>query len=346
MKASLLKDTVKSFYAIGRSVCISGPPGGGKTSIAKQSARELKKPSITVHMPTSLVEDFGVPDIVSQQIAAENEQADVVDTSFGYRLPAWFPVEGGPLDKGRGGFLIFDDRNQADPSIQKVLANIIQERTLHGYRMAEGWWPMSTGNRQSDRAGANRILSHLADRETELEFESNLVDSTRWMTDNEGATEVIAFLQFRPGLLHDFDPQRDKNPTPRSWHEGVSPVIGNVPPEAEYDCFKGAIGEGAAAEFTGFLRIWRDLDDPDMIIANPKQARVPTDSATQYALCGAMAARATEANFGNIIVFAKRFPPDFEVLMISLCVRNNPDVCESSAYINWLSQSDTHSLLF
>jgi hypothetical protein len=123
-------------------------------------------------------------------------------------------------------------------------------------------------------------------------------------------------------------------------------VIGNVKPEAEYECYKGAIGEGAAAEFTGFLRIWRDLEDPDMIIANPRQARVPTDSSTLYALCGAISTRATVENFANVITFAKRLPPEFEVLMISLSVRTNPDVGETSAYVHWLSEADTHALLF
>ena len=60
---------------------------------------------------------------------------------------------------------------------------------------------------------------------------------------------------FRSALLHDFDPQRDVNPSPRSWVEGVSDTIGIVPSEAEYETFKGAVGEGCAAEFTGFLRL-------------------------------------------------------------------------------------------
>lgn len=344
MKASLLKDTIKSYYPLNIPLVITGPPGGGKTSIVKQTVREMRKPCITVHMPTALVEDFGVPDIVSQAIHEENDAHE--DNSFGYRLPAWFPVEGGPLDNGRGGVLIFDDRNQADHSLQKVLANILQDRSLHGMKMAPGWYPVSTGNRQSDRAGANRILGHLADRETEIELETDLKDSTKWMLDNDGAMEVVSFLQFRPGLLHDYDPQKDKSPTPRGWHERVSPVIGNVHKDAEYECYKGAIGDGASAEFTGYLRIWRDLEDPDLIIANPKGARVPTDSATLYALCGALSARATEENFALILTFAKRLPGDFMMLLVSMAVRTNPDVSETAAYIQWLGEADTHALLF
>jgi hypothetical protein len=344
MKAELLSNTIASYYGLDIPLVIVGPPGGGKTSIVKQTARRMRKPCITVHLPTALVEDFGVPDIVSAAIQAENDEYE--DNSFGYRLPAWWPAEGGPLDNGRGGFLVFDDRNQADQSLQKVLANILQDRTLHGVKLAKGWYPISTGNRQEDRAGANRILGHLANREVELELESDLDASCRWMMDNGGAPEVISFLRHRPGLLHAYEAQAHKSPTPRGWHEHISPVIGNIAKEAEYECFKGSIGDGAAAEFTGYMRIWRDLEDPDLVIANPRNAKVPTDSATLYALCGALSMRATEDNFANVITYAERLPGDFMMLMISLSVRTNPDVAETAAYIHWLGKADTHALLF
>ena len=46
-------------------------------------------------------------------------------------------------------------------------------------------------------------------------------------------------------------------------------MLGKVPAEAEYECFKGAVGEGAAAEFVGFMRIYRKLPNPDAILMNP-----------------------------------------------------------------------------
>ena len=340
MKATLLLATVGDYFRIGRrSLCIEGAPGGGKTSIVRQAARQLKVPCITIHMPTGLVEDFGVPDLISRAISDD-------DTSFGYRLPAWYPAKGGPLDNGRGGMLCFDDRNQADQSLQKVLANIIQDRTLHGVRMAPGWYPVSTGNRQSDRAGANRVLTHLRNRETVVTLDTDLDASTQWMLDHEVAPEVISFIRFRPGLLHDFDPTRDVNPSPRAWVEGVSDVLGRIRPEAEYECFSGAVGEGAAAEFTGYLRIYRDLDDPDDIIADPKRARVPSDSATLFALSGALAARATKANFAPVLTYAKRMPSEFTVLLVSMAVRTNDELCSTPAFIDWASEGETHALMW
>jgi MoxR-like ATPase len=319
MRATLLKDTIKSLFPITRTISIEGSPGGGKTTIVHEVAKELDIPCIERHMPTMLVEDFGIlfPD---------------GSDKLNYRLPDWFPVKGKAPEHG---ILLFDDRNQAGPDLQKVLANICQARTLHGVSMPDGWMVISTGNRQSDRAGANRVLSHLRNRETVYELETHLDDWTSWAIANNVKPEVISFIRFRPGLLHDFDPQRDQNATPRAWVDGVSDVLGVVSPEAEFESFKGAVGEGAAAEFVGFVRIFRKLPNPDAILLNPQTADVPKDPATLYALSGALAQRATESNFERVCQYSERMPPEFSVLTISYAARRNPDLANTQAFTKW-----------
>jgi len=319
MRATLLKETIKSLFPITRTLSIEGAPGGGKTTIVHEVAQELDIPCIERHMPTMLVEDFGIlfPDNTDK---------------LNYRLPDWFPVKGKSPEQG---ILLFDDRNQAGPDLQKVLANICQARTLHGTPMPDGWMVVSTGNRQADRAGANRVLSHLRNRETVLELETHLDDWTSWAINHGVKPEVISFIRFRPGLLHDFDPQRDQNATPRAWVDGVSDVLGTVPSEAEFECFKGAVGEGAAAEFVGFVRIFRKLPNPDAILLNPQTADVPKDPATLYALSGAIAQRATESNFERVCQYSERMPPEFSVLTVSYAARRNPDLANTQAFTKW-----------
>ncbi len=321
MRSITLKETLKFLFPIQRTVSIEGAPGGGKTTIVHEVAQELDIPCIEKHMPTMLVEDFGIlfPDGSSDQ-------------TLHYKLPDWFPVKGKAPERG---ILLFDDRNQAGADLQKVLANICQARTLHGVSMPDGWQVISTGNRQSDRAGANRVLSHLRNRETVLELETHLDDWTSWAINHDVKPEIISFIRFRPGLLHDFDPQRDQNATPRSWVEGVSDVLGQVPSEAEYECFKGAVGEGAAAEFVGFLRIFRKLPNPDAILLNPTTSDVPSDPATLYALSGALAERATEGNFERVTTYSDRMPPEFSVLTISYAARKNPELANTQAFTKW-----------
>jgi len=319
MRATLLKDTLKALFETQRTVCIEGSPGGGKTTVVHELGFELDVPVIERHMPTMLVEDFG--------ILFPSEKNTLV-----YKIPEWFPVKGKAPERG---ILLFDDRNQASSDLQKVLANICQARTLHGVAMPDGWMVISTGNKQSDRAGANRVLSHLRNRETVIDMETHLDDWTTWALDHNVRSEVISFIRFRPALLHDFDPQRDQNATPRSWVEGVSDVLGVVPAEAEYECFKGAVGEGAAAEFVGYMRIYRKLPNPDAILLNPTTSNVPTDPATLYALSGAIAERATENNFDRVVTYTSRMPPEFSVLSISYAARKNPELANTQAFTKW-----------
>jgi len=60
MRSEQLFSTLKDLYKIRRTVCIEGPPGGGKTSIVHQVAKELRVDCVELHMPTMLVEDFGI----------------------------------------------------------------------------------------------------------------------------------------------------------------------------------------------------------------------------------------------------------------------------------------------
>ena len=230
MRATLLKETIKSLFKNKTNYVSKVNQVEVRLPLCQDTAKELTVGYIEKHMPTMLVEDFG--------ILYPNG-----DEMLHYKLPDWFPYEG-RTDIPDEGILCFDDRNQASADLQKVLANICQARNLHGKPMKKGWMVISTGNRQQDRAGANRVLSHLRNRETVYELETHLDDWTSWAIDNGVKPVVVSFIRFRPALLHDFDPQRDVNPSPRSWVEGVSDAIGVVPVEAEYETFKGAVGEG------------------------------------------------------------------------------------------------------
>ena len=121
-------------------------------------------------------------------------------------------------------------------------------------------------------------------------------------------------------------------------------MLGVVPADAEYECFKGAVGEGRGAEFVGFLKIHRKLPNPDNILMNPTTANVPDDPATLYALCGTLAHKATLANFDRVITYVARMPKEFSVLCISYATRKNDELASSGAFTKWAV--DNQDVLF
>jgi hypothetical protein len=324
MRMQHIVNTLVHFYNnTKRPIRIVGAPGNGKSTAPFVAAETLKKQHENfyiqhLHAPMMLVEDFGIPHL--------NPESGRIE----YYLPHWWPAPDAT------GFLLLDDGGQADQNIQKVMANIEQARELHGHKLPDGVMIVVTGNRVEDRAGANRTLSHLADRETEVELEANLDDLCKFMLDNGHPIELVTFLRYRPNLVHDFDPNRPKNPTPRSWCEGVSPLVNNVDPELEYELYKGAVGEGAAAEFTGFMKVYRKMPDPDMVLMHPDSYDVPTDPATLYGLSGALAQRASEGNFDRVIKAVSRMPKEFSVLAVSIAVRQKDELTDTAAFTKWI----------
>jgi len=203
-------------HNIPRPLLILGAPGGGKTSLTKQVATELDVACITLHCATMLVEDTSMPII--------NGKRDGVH----FVVDAHLPMEGSK--HGDKGILILDELSQGSVDIQKSLANLIQERELKGRRLMDGWMIVATGNRLTDRAGANRVLSHLMNRMTRVELAAHLDSWCNWYIDqDECCVEGLQFLRFRPDLLDKFDAQQDVNPTARAWTEGVFRTVGKIP---------------------------------------------------------------------------------------------------------------------
>ena len=319
MNPKNLKAVVKSYHNLHRSLCVEGSPGVGKTQIIQAAAQELGIKCITKHLPTMLVEDFG--------ILFPNG-----DNSLHYRLPDWFPT----LEKdGESGILLFDDRNQGGNDLQKVLANIIQARELHGHRLPDGWSVMSTGNRQKDRAGSNKVLSHLRNRETLVELDVKVEDWVEWASGQEINPFLISFAMFRPQLLNNFEPNQDVNATPRSWVEGVGRVMDNavdLPAETQMECFAGAVGEGPAGEFLSFMKVAESLPSVEDILADVHNYPVPTEVSIRYALTGALASATTHKNFGALTDFYLRWDArEFSVLWVRM-MSQYPD---NKAYVTW-----------
>lgn len=332
MKSNDVKQAVKLCYKARRPFFLHGAPGVGKSDTLRQAGNELdvevRDIRATLLDPVDL---RGLPTI------AENEDGSKFKQTL-WAVPDFLPTTG-------SGILFLDELNAAPQATQAACYQLILDRRLGDYTLPAGWLVCAAGNRETDRAVVHRMPSALANRLVHLDFDVDNDAWTQWALGADIMTEVIAFLRFRPALLHQFDPAKNEKafPTPRSW-QFVSDLLKKEPPQAvEFDLLRGTVGEGAAAELSGFLRVFRNLPNPDSVLMAPATAPVPDmrtkdGPATLYALCGALARKASEQTMPNLVVYANRLPDEFSVLVIRDAERQCPDVRNTRAYIDWASR--------
>jgi hypothetical protein len=228
-----------------------------------------------------------------------------------------------------------DELNAAPASVQAACFQLILDRRLGEYVLPPEWIPIAAGNRQTDRAAAQRMPTALANRFAHIDVSADLESWSQWAVKTGIAPVVLAFLRFRPALLHDMpaDGNARAFPTPRAWASVAK--IANAAPDIRQALVAGIVGDGAAAEFEGFCRIWHNLPSIADVIANPDGAIVPVDISAQYAISAALGRKADRANFDRIMRYAGRLPPEFRILTVMDATGRDADLKNTAPYTAW-----------
>ncbi len=321
MTPSQIVSSLRTLLAIRQPVFLWGAPGVGKSQVVAQTAQSLgyafKDIRAILLDPVDL---RGIPRITN-------------DGATQWCPPSFLP---GPGDAAQG-VLFLDELNAAPPLVQAACYQLILDRRIGEYQLPDEWVIIAAGNRESDRAVTHRMPTALSNRMVHLDFEVSADDWQHWALGAGVREEVRAFLRFRPKLLHDFDPHSASRAfaSPRSW-SFVSAILDACPEKnVEYDLFRGAVGDGAAAEFMGFLQIWRSLPSVDGILETPLEAPVPPDPAALYAISEALGARAKWENMPAVTTYLERLPVEFAILCMRQAVCRDQGLVESPAFAEW-----------
>lgn len=234
--------------------------------------------------------------------------------------------------------VLLDDLGQAPPLVQAACMQLLLARSINGREVSKHVCFLACTNRRADKAGVSGMLEPVKSRFTSIvEIDADIDDWVRWALAEDLPMELIAFLRYRPNLLCDFRPTAEltNSPSPRTAHNIGRLMQLGIPHELEFETFTGAAGDGFASELIAFLKIWRTLPNPDMVIMAPDKVEVPTDIATLYAICGALAAKAGPNSFQNIMKFGSRMPPEFSVLLTRDCCTKDPGLVNTKAFVSW-----------
>ena len=253
------------------SLMLWGPPGIGKSSIvaaaAETAAMDLVDLRLSQLAPTDL---RGLP---------------VADNG----MSRWYPPEF--LPRTGKGVLFLDEINMAPPAMQGIAQQLILDRRVGSYQVPEGWFIWAAGNRKSDRAAVFEMPSALANRFVHLDLSPDLDSFKSWGLDAGISEQILAFLAFRPSLLHQIDSQHPAWPSPRSW------VMANRLRQAGLST-EPAIGPGASGEFEAFCKVYENLPDLLAILEGKGKARFPDEASARYATVLGLTVRAQTAQQG------------------------------------------------
>ena len=324
MKPTDLSNLLSQAIPARMPVLIKGAPGVGKTDIVTQACQATGTELIVSHPVVDEPIDYkGLPYV-------RDDHAEFLPFGSLRRL----------IEADRPTVYFMDDLGQAPPTVQAAAMQLILARRINGNHVSDQVTFLAATNRKQDKAGVTGILEPVKSRfVTIVELEPDLDDWIRWASSNVPA-ELIAFIRFRPQLLFDFAPSVDmtNSPCPRTVHNVARLMALTLSERLEFEAYAGAAGDGFAAELCGFLRIYRQLPDPNMILLDPKGASVPTDPATLYAVCAALSRRACPDNMDALVVYANRLPDEFSVLLITDCERQNPAIVNTRAYAQWTAR--------
>jgi hypothetical protein len=307
-------------------VLVTGKPGQGKTDIVTQAAEECEADLIVAHPVVDDPVDYkGMPAIVDNH------------ATF---LP--FGNLRSLIEANRPTVYFMDDLGQAPKTVQAAAMQLLLARRVNGHKVSGEVTFIAATNRKEDKAGVQGILEPVKDRFVMIvELEPSLSDWVHWALTHQIPHELISFIRYRPNFLSDFKPTFDmtKTPTPRTI-AGVGQLMNlGIPKELELRAFNAAAGKEFAIEFTGFLRVYRDLPDPDAVLLDPKFSAIPTEKSSLYALCGALSARANPNNFERFITYIDRLPEEFSVLAVRDAIaRDKIGLPKTQAFTQWVTK--------
>lgn len=330
-----------------------GDPGVGKSNIAEQVYARvkdeiendkipcpiwIKKKEVKILYIHAVVSDptdpKGMPWVV---VSADTREAEARFIPFG-DLKEMIEAEGMLI-------VLLDDFGQAPPLVQAGFMQIILARRINGHVMAGGVVFIACTNKRGGNTGVQGILEPMKDRFLSLiTVEAYWQDWCEWaVTSGRIIPEVIAYHRWcgtndkEHNHLSNFNPTKDmsRSPSPRAWEFISKTIVHKYPQEALREMFCGTVGEAEGNAFHTFLKQYRDLVHPDLIIASPETADIPVNPSVLWSVLTALVGRVNDKNFYPICRYANRLGSEWSTFLMTDCIRKNSALKKTKGYIEW-----------
>lgn len=322
VKPSQLIEVLRLCDAATLTPFVLSPPGIGKSDIFRQYAKLSNRRFIDTRLSYCAPTDVkGFPRI------------DFEADKMRFAVPEDYPEEGGNV-------WLLDEFSCASKMVQNAALQLVLDKMVGKYEVPENTLLALAGNGAGHRVHVERLSAAVANRIMFIHLTPDLDDWTRWAVENSVDVRVIAFIRFRPDLLHTFNPATWDGESgfgsPRSWAMAARLVAQNPPVSLRMPMIEGLVGQGPGAELHAFLSLYEQLPNVDSILRAPAKADVPTEPSTRYALCAAIVNRLNKDNFAAALEYLQRLPKEFEVFAVQSAFRVKPEIALTKEFTHWV----------
>jgi len=324
---------------------LQGEPGIGKSSLLKALSARLPEHEVAyIDCPNMDLGDIAMP---------------VIDHEA--KVTRYYPNSRFNMHKGKPIIAMYDEFTKAPQPVQNMLHPSLEVANprLGDLPIHEDSIIFLTGNLASDGIGDN-LKAHSRNRIIPLTISKP--DAGQWLgwaVNNDIEPVVMAFVSEYPRVLASYteDGQEDnpyiynpRKPTkafisPRSL-ERVSNIVrvrGALDAESVLHATRGAIGESGARDMQAFIDYQDQLPTRELIIRDPDNAPIPTESGACMVLIFNAVAAITKENIGSFMRYIERFDEEYQATFC-ISVAKNPNkqaiAFTSKAFTNWAARNE------
>lgn len=341
--------TMKIDKHAGITSVILGDPGLGKTEITEQVAAD---PDV---LPAGCVLDDGyVPKSVgfyaSQHEGTDlsgypvlSEDGDALEFKVMQKLNSLRP----------GDTLVIDEFTLADPSTLKPCLQL-----LSGSRPCVNDW---VGPKHVTRIAMGNLAESgnidyyynpvMGNRVKLYEFTGPTVDEwIEYALYKRVHPAILAAIRMEgASLMLDWNPSRDRNPTPRSWFNASASLLAaealfpeGVPMQVRLMHLAAAVGDPAALQVETLLTLQDKLVPYETVLASPDTAPVPdgmTDPDAQFLMATHVANKCTPDDWSAVMTYVERFPLELQQTIVAPIVARHAALLTTTEYANFASRT-------
>lgn len=321
---------------------LRGEPGIGKSSLLKEIGRQTGYDIAYIDVPNMDLGDIAMP---------------VIDHET--RTTKYYPNARFKMHEGKPVVVMLDEFTKGADPVKNMLHPLLEKNNprLGDVSANDETIVFLTGNKGSDGVG-DHLKAHSLNRLVTVEVAKPTADEwIEWGMNNDIAPEVLAWVKQYPQVmksytdageadnLYIFNPKKPQAAfvSPRSL-ETASDIVksrGANDADSIIAALTGAIGENGARDLQAYIQYADQLPTWDSIIADPKNAAVPTSPGACAVVVFGGITRVEKDTLSKFIEYLEQFEPEWQsVFAINLAKSSKQALAfGNQKFADWLAKN-------